>query len=77
VSGVKGENAIKLFGNDLVELTDTANKIKNVRATVLGVSSRCLRRRPSRSGVGLASRSGGHRSVQDVSCFTIGATRTP
>src|SRR6201999_444653 len=38
VSGVKGENSIKLFGNDLVELTDTANKIKNVLATVQGIT---------------------------------------
>ena len=38
VSGVKGENSIKLFGNDLVELTDTANKIKKVLATVPGVT---------------------------------------
>src|SRR6201996_7020880 len=28
VSGVKGENSIKLYGNDLEALTDTANKIK-------------------------------------------------
>jgi len=28
VSGVKGENSIKLYGNDLQSLTDTANKIK-------------------------------------------------
>jgi cobalt-zinc-cadmium resistance protein CzcA len=34
VSGVKGENSIKLFGNDLQALTDTANKIKAVLATV-------------------------------------------
>src|SRR5262249_22535998 len=34
VSGVKGENSIKLFGNDLQSLTDTANKIKAVLATV-------------------------------------------
>jgi cobalt-zinc-cadmium resistance protein CzcA len=38
VSGVKGENSIKLFGNDLQELTDTANKIKNVLATVQGIT---------------------------------------
>jgi len=38
VSGVKGENSIKLFGNDLQTLTDTANKIKNVLATVQGVT---------------------------------------
>jgi cobalt-zinc-cadmium resistance protein CzcA len=38
VSGVKGENSIKLFGNDLVELTETANKIKSVLATVRGVA---------------------------------------
>src|SRR5476651_2707994 len=38
VSGVKGENSIKLFGNDLVELTETANKIKNVLATVQGIT---------------------------------------
>jgi cobalt-zinc-cadmium resistance protein CzcA len=38
VSGVKGENSIKLFGNDLQALTDTANKIKAVLATVHGVT---------------------------------------
>jgi len=38
VSGVKGENSIKLFGNDLVELTNTANKIKAVLSTVRGVT---------------------------------------
>jgi len=38
VSGVKGENSIKLFGNDLQALTDTANKIKAVLATVRGIT---------------------------------------
>ena len=38
VSGVKGENSIKLYGNDLQSLTDTANKIKAVLATVQGVT---------------------------------------
>jgi cobalt-zinc-cadmium resistance protein CzcA len=38
VSGVKGENSIKLFGNDLQALTDTANKIKSVLGTVQGVT---------------------------------------
>jgi heavy metal efflux system protein len=38
VSGVKGENSIKLFGNDLQSLTDTANKIKAVLATVQGIT---------------------------------------
>ncbi|MEH2509637.1 cobalt-zinc-cadmium resistance protein CzcA [Nitrobacteraceae bacterium AZCC 1564] len=38
VSGVKGENSIKLYGNDLVELTNTANKIKAVLSTVKGVT---------------------------------------
>ncbi|MDB5652523.1 MAG: AcrB/AcrD/AcrF family protein [Tardiphaga sp.] len=38
VSGVKGENSIKLFGNDLEALTVTANKIKQVLATVQGVT---------------------------------------
>ena len=38
VSGVKGENSIKLFGNDLVELTNTANKIKAVLSTVQGIT---------------------------------------
>src|SRR5499427_6598519 len=38
VSGVKGENSIKLYGNDLQALTDTANKIKAVLATVPGIT---------------------------------------
>jgi len=38
VSGVKGENSIKLYGNDLAVLTDTANKIKSVLNTVRGVT---------------------------------------
>ncbi len=37
-SGVKGENSVKLFGNDLKTLEDTADKIKKVLATVPGVS---------------------------------------
>ena len=38
VSGVKGENSIKLFGNDLQELSDYANKIKSILATIPGVA---------------------------------------
>ena len=38
VSGVKGENSIKLFGNDLASSTETANKIKDVLATVPGIT---------------------------------------
>jgi cobalt-zinc-cadmium resistance protein CzcA len=38
VSGVKGENSIKLFGNNLQAITDTANKIKSVLATVPGIT---------------------------------------
>ncbi|HXL69146.1 MAG TPA: CusA/CzcA family heavy metal efflux RND transporter [Xanthobacteraceae bacterium] len=38
VSGVKGENSIKVFGNDLKVLTETANKIKAVLATVPGIT---------------------------------------
>jgi heavy metal efflux system protein len=38
VSGVKGENSIKLYGNDLVALTNTASQIKAVLATVRGVT---------------------------------------
>ena len=38
VSGVKGENSIKLFGEDLQALTETANKIKDVLATVPGIT---------------------------------------
>jgi cobalt-zinc-cadmium resistance protein CzcA len=37
-SGVKGENSIKVFGNDLQVLTETANKIKEVLATVRGIT---------------------------------------
>ena len=35
---MKGENSIKLYGNDLQALTDTANKIKSVLATVQGIT---------------------------------------
>jgi len=38
VSGVKGENSIKLFGSDLQALSDTANRIKSVLATVPGIA---------------------------------------
>src|ERR1700681_3039660 len=38
VSGVKGDKSIKLFGNDLQALTDTANKIKSVLSTVQGIT---------------------------------------
>lgn len=38
VSGVKGENSIKVFGNDLQELTDTADEIKAVLEKVPGVT---------------------------------------
>ncbi|HEY3032653.1 MAG TPA: CusA/CzcA family heavy metal efflux RND transporter [Bradyrhizobium sp.] len=38
VSGVKGENSIKLFGNDLQMVSDTAAKIKAVLATVPGIT---------------------------------------
>ena len=38
VSGVKGENSIKLFGNDLEALTKTANQIKEVLSTVRGIA---------------------------------------
>lgn len=38
VSGVKGENSIKLFGNDLEALTKTANQIKEVLASVRGIT---------------------------------------
>jgi cobalt-zinc-cadmium resistance protein CzcA len=38
VSGVKGENSIKLYGSDLKALSDTADKIKSALATVPGVT---------------------------------------
>jgi heavy metal efflux system protein len=38
VSGVKGENSIKLYGNDLQALTETANRIKSVLGTVQGIT---------------------------------------
>jgi len=37
-SGVKGENSVKLFGADLDTLERTANKIKDVMATVPGIA---------------------------------------
>jgi heavy metal efflux system protein len=38
VSGVKGENSVKLIGNDLVVLTETAEKIKAAMSNVRGVT---------------------------------------
>src|SRR5438552_13978286 len=38
MSGVKGENSIKLFGNNLDELEHTADKIAQVMGTVQGVA---------------------------------------
>jgi len=38
VSGVKGENSVKLIGNDVVVLTETAEKIKAVMSAVRGVA---------------------------------------
>jgi cobalt-zinc-cadmium resistance protein CzcA len=38
VSGVKGENSIKLFGSDLQTLTKTANEIKAVMRSIPGVT---------------------------------------
>ncbi|HET9391125.1 MAG TPA: efflux RND transporter permease subunit, partial [Steroidobacteraceae bacterium] len=37
-SGVKGENSVKLFGNDLPALQMTAQRIRNVLATVPGIT---------------------------------------
>ncbi len=37
-SGVKGENSVKLFGNDLETLAKTAEHIKNVMADVPGIT---------------------------------------
>ena len=37
-SGVKGENSVKLFGNDLGTLEKTAAKIKDVMSTVPGIA---------------------------------------
>ncbi|MGL5168019.1 MAG: efflux RND transporter permease subunit [Afipia sp.] len=38
ISGVKGENSLKLFGHDLTTLTDTAEKIRAVTSTVPGIA---------------------------------------
>jgi len=37
-SGVKGENSVKLFGNDLGALEKTASKVKQVMSTVPGIT---------------------------------------
>ncbi|HEX5280141.1 MAG TPA: CusA/CzcA family heavy metal efflux RND transporter [Micropepsaceae bacterium] len=37
-SGVKGENSVKLYGNDLATLEMTANRIKDVMGTVPGIT---------------------------------------
>ena len=44
-SGVKGENSVKLFGNDLEMLEKTANKIKDVMAAVPGIADLAVLRR--------------------------------
>ena len=36
-SGVKGENSVKLYGNDLAVLERTANQIKDVMSTIPGI----------------------------------------
>src|SRR6202007_222079 len=41
-SGVKGENSVKLFGNDLATLEKTAARIKEVMATVPGIDDRAV-----------------------------------
>ena len=38
VSGVKGENSVKVFGQDLDQISETADKIKGVLSTVPGVT---------------------------------------
>jgi cobalt-zinc-cadmium resistance protein CzcA len=38
MSGVKGENSIKLFGDDLEKLAETANRIRDVMAGIPGVA---------------------------------------
>ena len=38
LSGVKGENSVKLFGNDLATLEKTAAEIKQVMSNVLGIA---------------------------------------
>jgi cobalt-zinc-cadmium resistance protein CzcA len=37
-SGVKGENSVKLYGGDLDQLQNTANKIKDVMSTIPGIT---------------------------------------
>jgi cobalt-zinc-cadmium resistance protein CzcA len=37
-SGVKGENSVKIYGGDLDQLQNTANKIKDVMSTVPGIT---------------------------------------
>ncbi|MGL4291486.1 MAG: efflux RND transporter permease subunit, partial [Phreatobacter sp.] len=37
ISGVKGDNTVKIFSHDLTSLTDLANKIKRVMSTVPGI----------------------------------------
>jgi cobalt-zinc-cadmium resistance protein CzcA len=53
VSGVKGENSIKLYGNDLQALTDTANKIKSVLSTAGRLTWRCSPRWANRRSDGI------------------------
>ncbi|CAO4165711.1 Cation efflux system protein [Methylorubrum populi] len=37
-SGVKGENSVKIYGNDLAEITKTANAVKAALASVPGIT---------------------------------------
>jgi cobalt-zinc-cadmium resistance protein CzcA len=38
ISGVKGENSVKVFGQDLTEISQTADKIKAVLSTIPGIT---------------------------------------
>lgn len=37
-SGVKGENSVKIYGSDLAQITKTANAVKDVLATIPGIT---------------------------------------
>ena len=80
-SGVKGENSVKLFGNDLAALEKTADQIKDVMSTVPGITDLAVFNSLGQPTVG--STSTGSRAARyglspgDINATIAGGDRRP